>query len=907
MSHNRMTCRTLKSVLLLGALAGLLGGCFHPENPEESPSEGPGGGPSESRLTLTGTVSSAVGATVDGDVNDPNASVAVNNTPAQAQPIPNPVTVGGYANVARAGDAGPLFLSGDRSDFYRVSLAAGQTITLNIADFDVGDLDLYLYYDDGTIDIANPDFGSTGTGKTESLTVADAGDYLIEVWAYSGYANYALVVGQGAAAANGSQADRLVLSDDFVPGDVVVRFKDTVQALGAKPSAMARAASLGLQARAGASDRAMLLALGDLQDRQASFRALGITSAQKGSQARRFQTADSEKQLKLDTLQVIKALRQRDDVLYAEPNYIRRAQQVPTDQHYHLQWHYPLINLPAAWDVSTGDASVIVAVIDTGVLLNHPDLAGQFSADGGYDFIRRNDVSRDGESGIDDDPDDPGDSGPVAGGSSFHGTHVAGTIAAATSFGGGGRGVAGVAPGVKIMPLRVLGKGGGTNYDIAQAVRYAAGLPNDAGRIPARPADVINLSLGGGGYSQLAQDLYTEVRNRGVVIVAAAGNESTSSPSYPAAYAGVISVSAVDIRKQLAPYSNFGATIDVAAPGGKTSRPDVNGDGYVDGVLSTVGDDSAGGSPDYVYKFYQGTSMATPHMAGVVALMKSVYSELTPDDVDNLLIGGNITEDLGASGRDDQFGHGLIDAFKAVNEARVLRDGGVIADNPLLNVTPAALNFGGNLTRLSLSVVNGGSGALPIDTISDDADWLTISPDSVDAAGLGSYAITVDRTNLSSGTYTATITVTPADATLPAVTVQVIQQVGGPSLTAGAGFHYVLLVDTETGDVSRSQWGGAGQDGQYRFRLDNVPFAPGQRYVIFAGTDHDNDGYVCDAGEACGIYLSRDRIQTIGASDSLSGLDFVSGFNIGLQGQAASVLPARGIAIPRRQFKQVPQ
>jgi len=284
----------------------------------------------------------------------------------------------------------------------------------------------------------------------------------------------------------------------------------------------------------------------------------------------------------------------------------------------------------------------------------------------------------------------------------------------------------------------------------------------------------------------------------------------------------VISVSAVDINKQLAPYSNFGATIDVAAPGGNTGR-DINGDGYSDGVLSTVGDDSGGGM-DFVYKFYQGTSMAAPHVAGVVALMKSVHSGLTPADVDNLLGRGEIVEDLGAAGHDNQFGYGLIDALKAVEEAKFLATGGTIPDNPQLSVTPAALNFGGSLTSLPLSVINSGSGILTIDPISDDADWLTVSADSVDADGLGNYRVEVDRTNLSAGTYTASITVTSSDVSLPAVTVPVIQQVGGQGAASGVGFHYVLLVDPKTGLAASSQWAGSPQDGDYHFQLDNVPF-----------------------------------------------------------------------------------
>jgi hypothetical protein len=137
------------------------------------------------------------------------------------------------------------------------------------------------------------------------------------------------------------------------------------------------------------------------------------------------------------------------------------------------------------------------------------------------------------------------------------------------------------------MPLRALGLNGGSNYDVLQAVRYAAGLANDSGRLPARPASVINLSLGSPFFSQATQDTFTEVRNRGIIVVASAGNESSSEPNYPAAYNGVVSVSATTISGSLAPYSNFGA-VDVAAPGGFNGT-DENGDGLTAGDLGLGG------------------------------------------------------------------------------------------------------------------------------------------------------------------------------------------------------------------------------------------------------------------------------------------------------------------------------
>ncbi len=851
-------------------------------------SSGGGGGapasvsPPPSTVTLTGTIGIAAGAAVDSDVNDPFVADRSNDTFTAAQPLSNPVMLGGYLNIKDNGPVGYSFFSGDPADFYSITLQAGQTVTVTIADHPAGDLGLYLYNDDGTVDTAAPDYASTGTGEIEAITLPGGagGDYFIEVRVASGYSSYTLTVGEEALQFT---KGRLVSTDEFVPGDVIVKFRNDLAAPLAMQAPTARAAALGLLARAGNSrQRPQLMNLGATQVRQAAFNALGLAQ----SRAHRpFRFRDPDKQLKFDTMQVIKALRQRADVLYAEPNYIHRASAVPTDPLYSNQWHYPLISLPAAWDLETGVSSVTVAVVDTGVLLNHPDLQGQFSSDGGYDFISSDVNSGDGQPGIDANPDDPGDNSFGVGASSFHGTHVAGTVAAATAFSAGGSGVAGVAPGVKIMPVRVLGKFGATSYDIIQGVRYAAGLSNDSGITlnASQRADVINLSLGRvGGYTQIEQDLYTEVRNAGVIVTAAAGNGNSSAINYPAAYAGVISVAAVDFNKQKAPYSNYGATIDVAAPGGNTGT-DINSDGFGDGVLSTLGDDS-GTTVSYIYDVYNGTSMAAPHVAGVVALMKSSYSGLTPANVDALLQSGTIVEDLGAVGRDDIFGHGLINAYSTVVAAQT---GPPFP--PALEVSPALLNMGALETTALLAVNNVGSGPLMVNsvTVSGAPAWLAVNEVSVDATSkLGLYRVTIDRDALPDGPYQADIVFA---SSVNSVTVSMSMQVVAQALNANAGYHYVLLIDAA--DFSFvDQWQGAAQGGRYQYRFENVAFPAGREYYVLGGTDLDNDLEICDSGEACGAYDSVGNFRTIGADDAHSGLDFITGFAVG--GQASSILEA---------------
>jgi serine protease len=339
-------------------------------------------------------------------------------------------------------------------------------------------------------------------------------------------------------------------------------------------------------------------------------------------------SADSQ----ASTLAFIEALKTRPDVEYAQPNYIYTAQATPNDSYYSLQWHYKAMNLPLAWDITTGVGSPVVAVIDTG-WTNHPDLAGRRV--GGYDFISSAATAKDGN-GRDSDPTDVGDSGTCNGrtsGNSWHGTHVAGTIGANSN---NASGVAGVNWNARILPLRVLGKCGGSTADIIDAIRWAGGLSVSGVPANANPAKVINMSLGGYSGSPCAtsdpatQAAINAVTAVGVNVVVAAGNSNDDTSKYtPASCNNTVTVAASETRNYRAPYSNYGSYIDVTAPGGDTSQ-DRNADGYADGVLSTL-PNSTGSS--YSYSFYQGTSMATPHVAGLVSLMLAKTPGLTPAQV----------------------------------------------------------------------------------------------------------------------------------------------------------------------------------------------------------------------------------------------------------------------------------
>jgi serine protease len=867
-----MSARRFGFITVLAlAIAGCGSGDDEPETPQPVPTPppvtAPTPNPQPTGVTVSGTVRAAENSHVDADVNDPLARYTANNTAATAQSVRNPATIGGYVNKPGTGATGRSRDAGDVADYYRVSLAAGQTIELRIADVEHGDPDLYLWDRTGT----NVLDYSVNVDELEQIRVPAAGEYLVEVSAYAGASNYVLSIGQS----QGGAPRGLVGSLDFVAGEAIIEL-----AGGARSAAEShnKVQALGLQVVAGNAAREQLVSLGQIMTLQAAGIAKSTAEAGESHQ-RAFASASAEQRDKWYTLIAIKDLSQRPDVVLAEPNYVLHASRTVNDQYVGYQWHYPLINLPTAWDINaTGQP--IVAVIDTGVLLNHPDLQGRLVA--GYDFISDASRARDGN-GIDSNPNDAGDE--LFGGSSFHGTHVAGTIAAATN---NQIGVAGIAPTARIMPIRVLGVRGGTSYDILQGVRFAAGLPNDSGSVPARRADVINLSLGGGSPSQAEQSVYTLARTQGVIIIAAAGNDRTSAPSYPASYSGVVSVSAINIRRELASYSNFGSTIDVAAPGGDSG--DYNGDGYTDGVLSTAGDDSYG-SVSFAYKYMSGTSMAAPHVAGVAALMKAVNPNLTPDQFDTLLSSGQLTSELGAPGRDNIFGFGLIDAVKAMRAAGA---GSTPAPAPTLALDPTSLNFGTALNSIEVVAQNSGGGTLTLNAPVENVAWLAVTPRTVDANRLGSYVVSVDRRNLTPGTYTASITFA---SSANSVQVSVIMQVTAAAASGDAGYHYVLLIDPDSGETVYQAEANADR-GEYRYQVTGV--APGV-YQVFAGTDSDNDGKICDAGEACGAYLTLDQAATVSVAQSaVAGINFDTSFEVAIATAADDEENARERPTPRR-------
>lgn len=553
----------------------------------------------------------------------------------------------------------------------------------------------------------------------------------------------------------------------------------------------------------------------------------------------------------------------------AEPNFVYRhtgmgavvaggGGTVPNDQFLSFQWHYDQLNLRQAWGITQGSTNVVVAVIDTGIKAAHPDFdPARFVP--GFDMILDPAVAGDGN-GRDPNPEDVGD-GDGLQPSSFHGTHVAGTIGARTN---NSIGIAGVDWNCKLMILRALGKGGGTNEDIANSILFAARLTNASGTLPAQRADIINMSLGGPGTSALLTNACDAADAAGCLVVAAAGNDNTSTAFSPASIPVVLSVGATDLARRRAPYSNFSNTIDLWAPGGNMAA-DLNGDQRPDGVLSNMATDTG----TFLFAFENGTSMASPHVAGVAALLKAANPVLTNTNLRAILTGNSQAGvSLPNNGR-------LMDALAAVQAAA----GGSGPTAPVLVATPTSLDFGQSSNAEFLTMENRGGGRLvlnPTFSTNPFAPWLSVAdvtnnpPANISADTL---RVAVNRSLLAAGTNQTTLTLgytVEGTTTQQTVDIAVRVQNGAPPVSTDTVF--VLLVDAVTLDGIAQDDTAAGA--QFRYTLAGVPTGT---YLLAAGTDRDNDGFIGDAGELFGMWplLDTPLDLDVTGGTNLSGLDFL--------------------------------
>jgi serine protease len=764
---------------------------------------------------------------------------------------------------------------------------------------------------DGTINAYLWNFGNgaTGTGVVTQHTYTSPGGYtarltVIDDRGASASATVEIEVGSGSDGGSGSVAGRITVGGsiptaagqalprqhryelataadeaEVVPGELIVKLAPGLRAQGALVPMTVNGVRL---------DAVRALAVPETQ----LYRAPGLSRAA--------------------TIALARQVQARPDVLYAQPNYVLHPLAIPNDPGYAFQWHYDAINLAAAWDVTTGASDIVVAVVDSGILFRagdasatHPDLVGKVLP--GYDFVSDPTSARDGD-GRDPDPFDEGFDlcGAVDAQnrctqfvSSYHGSHVGGTIAAATN---NGIGVAGVDWQAKLVPVRVLGRGGST-LDVIEGTLWAAGFAVPGVPANAHPAHVINMSLGGQSvcspYEQEAFALIERSSPRRAIVVVAAGNSNLPAAGFsPASCSNVITVGATGPTGARAPYSNFGARIDVMAPGGDVAQ------GETGGVISLTYDDNV---RRFEYSGQQGTSMAAPHVAGVVSLMKALRPALGFSEALALLraTARPMSAAQCGTGAAGDCGAGLIDAGAAL---ATLQSGSI--PNPgggALAISPDPLDFGSSVDELTITLTN--TSASTVSWALDSYVESPENPGTLLAAAVYVPAGAAPAGQLAAGATAQTglgIDRTKVTAN-GAYQIELVFDVGGTQQSIVARFRVGAQASTnpegpmvvgaflfdDDGDLVLSGF----QEAASFISTYGFAVLPGDNLVIAWSDVNANDDI--DQGDYIGIYREAVPVR---AGQSVTGIDFA--MERVVEVGASVALPA-GLSLPADDWQRV--
>ena len=797
--------------------------------------------------TINGTLYSNRYTEIDGDVqNTLKYTYNENNSLTSAQVLQNPTDVIGHIgdNIVDIvivedgfcfdndddGECDTETLENvDPEDWYKITAAPNLTITLQnegliyedlpdnpgsfyCCEYESMDLDLLLYNEDGTL--ANYSYTDSSTDTRKTIALPDSGTFYAVVKANSGHAKYVLTFGSNI---EGNSASYFNPSNNFARDRFIsyIPFGPNFESNGSEKYEI----DIMLE-----SDVVNKFAQSN-NDERLGLRRFNLSIE---SEFKRLfgdiylnEVLDNPEQVEYlkhwKVLQYYKNLYPR---LNLELDLKSKLTNFTKDPRWNLQWNLQQIGLETALTaIGQETKNVAVAVLDGGGPLvdTTADTTSAFLP-GGFDFVD-----------FDSDPTDPQSN------SGSHGIHVGSTIAALND----GNNINGF--GIGVVSMRVMGTSGtGFVSDIIQGMLFAGGLPNSTGSVYSGdvPIKVMNLSLGstGGGCSGSYQGVFNDLYDRNISVVASSGNEAQEAPGaygYPASCDNVISVAATDATGLRAYYSTYNDAVDIAAPGGDVGS-DVNADGYSDGVLAFDSDEDLA--------FYQGTSMAAPHVAGAIGILYALVPELLTSQVDALIIDGHLVDDIGIEGKDDDYGYGLLNINKAV--ARIIDEEGL--DFTYGSISPGTVNLSVDLDTYELTISKVGDGELSVSSIENDLpSAVTISEINVDDNGFGTYQVLFDRSSLPDGLYRTNTRVTFSNENIQSsvATFQVGPERDRPYVEFIST--YLYQVDDVAGTISLV-FGNDGEmvDGEVAFSAENLP--DGQYYFSYFSFI---DNFIRDVGE----------------------------------------------------------